>query len=176
MLLTCDWEGFRFDVEVAVRSPPGSLPLSWRPVVVFCEASRGSRLASRYAELTQERQERLGRASCCACRLASSCPRRRFTRGALASPRSPGPLREFTTCACTLGRPASSQAPARRSVPDATTHEPSRHLFNSAGRKDVGDDHAVAMDFKELEPVDLLAGTRLVAFVRCGSRRTPSAG
>jgi hypothetical protein len=30
----------------------------------------------------------------------------------------------------------------------------------------VGDDHAVAMGFKEVEPVDLLAGTRLVVFVR----------
>jgi hypothetical protein len=39
-------------------------------------------------------------------------------------------------------------------------------LFNSAKEEDVGEDHAVAMGFKEVEPVDLLTGTRLVVFVR----------
>ena len=31
-------------------------------------------------------------------------------------------------------------------------------------REDVGDDHAVAMGFKEVEPVDFLAGTRFGRF------------
>jgi hypothetical protein len=46
---------------------------------------------------------------------------------------------------------------------DTRTHG---RLFNSAKEEGVGDDHAVAMGFKEVEPVDLLAGTRLVVFVR----------
>ena len=39
-----------------------------------------------------------------------------------------------------------------------------RRLVNSAEREDVGDDQAVAMCFKEVEPVDSLAGTCLVGF------------
>tara|TARA_B100001750_G_scaffold232201_1_gene231109 strand:+ start:12045 stop:12236 length:192 start_codon:yes stop_codon:yes gene_type:complete len=35
---------------------------------------------------------------------------------------------------------------------------------NGAEREDVGDDQAVAMGFKEVEPVDFLAGTCLVRF------------
>jgi len=47
-------------------------------------------------------------------------------------------------------------------------------LSNSARREDVGDDHAVAMDFKEVEPVDLFAGTRLVSFPSSGPDREPT--
>jgi hypothetical protein len=57
-----------------------------------------------------------------------------------------------------------SKADAKRSTLHATTHEPIRRLVNSAEREDVGDDHAVAMGFKEVEPVDFLAGTCLVRF------------
>ncbi|PIE21829.1 MAG: hypothetical protein CSA62_15500 [Planctomycetota bacterium] len=39
-----------------------------------------------------------------------------------------------------------------------------RRLLNSAEREDVGDDHAVAMGFKEVEPVNFLAGTCLGRF------------
>ena len=45
---------------------------------------------------------------------------------------------------------------------DTRTHG---RLFNSDKEEDVGDDHAVAMGFKEVEPVDLLAGTHLMVFV-----------
>lgn len=37
-------------------------------------------------------------------------------------------------------------------------------LLNSAEREDAGDDQAVAMGFKEVEPVDFLVGTCLVGF------------
>jgi hypothetical protein len=48
-------------------------------------------------------------------------------------------------------------------------------LVNSAEGEDVGDDHAVAMGFKDVELVDFLAGTCLVgsSFGR-GSEPTPS--
>ena len=36
--------------------------------------------------------------------------------------------------------------------------------MNSAEGEDVGDDHAVAMGFEEVEPVDFLVGTCLVGF------------
>ena len=39
-----------------------------------------------------------------------------------------------------------------------------RRLVNGAEREDVGGDQAVAMGFKEVEPVDFLAGRCLVGF------------
>jgi len=41
---------------------------------------------------------------------------------------------------------------------------------NSAEGEDVGDDHAVAMGFEEVEPVDFLVGTCLVGFLRARLR------
>ena len=58
------------------------------------------------------------------------------------------------------------KADAKRSTLHATTHEPIRRLVNSAETEDVGDDHAVAMGFKEVEPVDSLAGTCFWDFLR----------
>ena len=67
-------------------------------------------------------------------------------------------------------RVRGSKADTKRSTLHATTHEPMRRLVNSAEREDVGDDHAVATGFKEVEPVDFLAGTFLGRFLRARLR------